>query len=318
MKKCSLVCALLLLTGVLAACGRGGSSAATAPMAMDDSAAEIVYGEAQDSKGLVENKSVLHSMTGSVDSAIYQDPNAKIIRSAEMTIQTTEFDQSVTALSALTQKQGGYYETAEVMGGGINSQNARRSAYYVVRVPKENFATFRDSLGEVGHLYSINENTQDVGESYYDTEARLETLTTKRERLLSLLEKAELMEDIIALEDALADVQYEIDAHTTTLRKYDSLIDFSTFRIHLNETVKIEKVGEADGFGARLAASFKEGLSDFGEGVQDLILWTARNIMGLVVFGAVVVAGILGCRKICRKRRSAKAEKSVPPAGEEK
>ena len=314
MKKISLVCAILMLLTTMTACG-GGSTAASAPMAAADRA-EAMMSEPQEYAGLVTEGSAENASASFVDSAIYQDPDAKVIRSAELTIQTTEFNQSVEALAALTEEQGGYYETAQVEGGGINSQNARRSAYYVVRVPKENFVAFRDALGEVGHLYSITEDTKDVGEAYYDTEARLEALNIKRERLLALLDKAEIMEDIIALESALADVQYEIDSHTTTLRKYDSLIDFSTFRIHLNEMVKIDQgVDVQDGFLVRLGASFRDGFEDFGEGVEDLLLWLARNIIDVVLFAAVVLAAFFGCRRVYRKRR---AVKTAPPADEEK
>ena len=37
-----------------------------------------------------------------LDEFLRQDPDAKVIRSAELTIQTTDFEQSVSALAALT------------------------------------------------------------------------------------------------------------------------------------------------------------------------------------------------------------------------
>lgn len=318
MKKFALVCACLMLISALSACGgsaSGGTSSAPMAPANGMAAPDLWTGPEVYDAGLAE-KGQVNSSAGFVDSAIYQDPNAKVIRSAELTIQTTEFDQSVSALAALTEEQGGYYETAQVEGGGINHQQASRTAYYVVRVPKEHFTAFRDALGEVGHLYSITEDTKDVGETYYDTEARLKTLTAKRERLLALLEKAEVMEDIISLESALADVQYEIDSHTATLRKYDSLIDFSTFRIYLEEVVKLTQgVDAKESFGVRLGASFQKGLEEFGAGVEDSILWLARNFIGVAVFAMVDIAAVFGGRRVWRKRRAAKV---LPPNDEQK
>ena len=312
MKKISLLLASLL-TLALVLTGCGGSKTANSWASQDSIAPSAAPEYSQSDKGWVSG-----GMTGSggmsnsgdlpyESSDIYENPNTKVIRTAELSIQTTEFDKAVEALAALTRDMGGYYESARVDGGGLYDQYARRSGYYVVRIPQENFEAFRDSAGGIGHLYSITEDSQDVGEQYYDTEARLATLTTKRERLLALLEKADVMEDIISLENALADVQYQIDMHTSTLRRYDSLIGYSTFRISMNEVVQIStEPSVKESFGSRLAASFQRGLRDFGEGLQDFALWLARNLIGVVIFLVLVVVVIVVLRKGIKRRRSRK------------
>lgn len=296
MKRISLTLALLLtLALVLTGCGSGNASYDMEMSVPAESAAPSM--EAQ-------KEMPSSSATGDVNSSLYDDPDNKVIRTARMTIQTTEFDQAVAELNQLTESLGGYYETARVDGGGYYNQNANRTAYYVVRIPKENFSQFRDGTGGIGYVYSSSEDAQNVGEEYYDTEARLETLTTKRDRLLALLEEAEIMEDIISLENALADVQYEIDMHTSTLRKYDSLIDFSTFTISLEEVHKIvEEPKVEDSFGTKLMTNLKRGLENFWDGVQDFALWGARNLVGIIVFAAIVVVAVLMVRKKMLKRR---------------
>lgn len=300
MKRKSLLLAIFLaLVLLLSACGGG------ARMEMNDAA--VTY--PQESYGTADSNGLKSELSGSIsDSDIYSSDSNKIIRRAELTIQTTAFDDAMAALDQLTAEQGGWYETAEVAGGGYYSKNAARSAYYVVRIPKGNFVAFRDGAGGIGHIYSISENTQDVGETYYDTEARLATLTTKRDRLLALLEKAEEMDDIISLENALADVQYEIDAHTATLRKYDSLIDYSTFCIHLDEVVEVtDEPSVKESFGSRFGASLKAGFADFGEGVENFAIWFARNLIGIMIFAAIVVTVVLLIRRGVKRRRDRKA-----------
>jgi len=148
-----------------------------------------------------------------------------------------------------------------------------------------------------------------VGETYYDTEARLETLNTKRDRLLALLEKADVMEDIISLENALADVQYQIDAHTATLRKYDSLIGYSTFHIRLNEVVEIQEVpGVTESFGSRLLLRMKTGFRRFADGMENFVLWLAGNLIGVVIFAAIVVVAVVLVRRGVRRRRMRKTQ----------
>ena len=297
-KKLALALAFLIVFSVLfTACGR--KSVAMDSMAEMEYYApqasapaekpQLDYEYSMDGNGMAMEDSM--DIYQSVDSAIYTDPNAKIIRTARLTIQTTEFDRSIAALAELTEKQGGYYESAQVDGGSYYNQYANRSAYFVVRIPKANFVAFRDSVSSVGHLLNISEDTQNVGEEYYDAEARLATLKTKHERLLALLDKAELMEDIITLESALADVQYQIDKYSTTLRRYDSLIDYSTFTIHMNEVIEIkEEPGAQESFGTKLLASLKDGFSDFVDAMESFAYWFASNVITLVILAVIIVA----------------------------
>lgn len=305
MKKTTALLLSLLLLFSLCACG--ASSKSDNESMIFSTADTSAPAEAQEAEnGMMYDGQA--SIT-SAESAIYSDPDAKVIRTAELTIQTLDFDQSVTDLAVLTETNGGYYETAQVDSGSYYDQSARRFAYYVVRVPKENFTAFRDAVGTVGHIYSFTESGQNVGEEYYDTEARLETLTTKRERLLALLEKADVMEDIISLENALADVQYEIDLHTSTLRKYDSLIDYSTFTIYLNEVAKIEQEpGPQESFGAKLLSNLKGGLTSFGEALQSFALWLARNLITLIVLAAVITVVVKLVLHHRKKRRGTSHE----------
>lgn len=301
MKKVISVFLAAILVLALCACGAGGSSAADKFSGNVSSPSTESFDKVQDD-GIYDQS---QDSSTSVDSEIFTDPDAKIIRSAVLTIQTVDFSQSVEKLAALTELNGGYYETAKVSGGGYYDTYANRSAYYVVRIPKENFVAFRDAVGAVGHIYSISEGAKNVGEVYHDTEMRLATLETKQERLLALLEEAYLMEDIISLENALAEVQYEIDSLNTTLRKYDSLIDYSTFEIDLHEVVKIEEEpGVQDSFGTKLIAQLKNGWNSFTNGILNFVLWFARNIISLVIVAAVIFAFVRVVIYWRRKRRN--------------
>lgn len=311
-KKCILLAAILMLTLVFSACGASTNDAKA-------ETADQYYGAGMDMEMAMSAESAEPSLGGmesnwtSVNSDVYNDTSTKIIRTATMVIQTTDFDATVEGLAKLTEENGGYYESANVEGGGYYDSYARQSAYYTVRIPRENFVAFRNGAGDIGHLYSVQEGTKDVGETYYDTESRLATLTTKRDRLLALLEEATEMEDIITLENALAEVMYEIDMHTGTLRKYDSLINYSTFTITINEVVKIvDEPGPEDSFGVKLLANLKEGFERFADNVQDFVLWVANNLIGLVIFAAIVVAAVIlvrrHFRRVRRRRESASEE----------
>ena len=238
-------------------------------------------------------------------SSVYQNAGAKLIRRAELSVQTEQFDQSVEALNRLVADCGGYFENASVYGGGRRDAYADRWGEYTVRVPAENYDRFLSGTGGLGYVTSRNESSQDVGEEYFDTEARLKTQQAKHERLLALLEKAETMEDIIALESALSEVEYQMEQYSSQLNRYDALIGFSTFTISLDEVSKVtQEVGETASLGARMAAGFQDSLRNLGEGFQNFLVWVSYNVFLLAVLAAAaVVAVTVGRRKIKKYKK---------------
>lgn len=237
---------------------------------------------------------------GSEPSSVYQNPGAKLIRRAELNIQTEQFDQSLEALNQLVNNCGGYFESANLYGGGRRDAYATRSGEYVVRIPAQQYNLFLSSTGDLGYVNSKTESSEDVGTQYYDTETRLKTQRTKQERLLALLERAETIEDIISLENALSDVEYQIEMYSSDLRRYDALINFSTFRIYLNEVRQItEEVGETASLGQRMAAGFQASFRGLGQGFQDLLVWVSYNLfLTAVLIGVAVAAVVVGKREL--------------------
>jgi len=254
-----------------------------------------------------------YGYTSGAGESIYQRADAKLIRRCTIELQTTEFDAAINALYELVEKQGGYFENSSVYGGGYYNANARRSGEYIVRVPADKYSAFRSSVGELGYISFSNESTEDIGEQYYDTEARLKTLRTKQDRLLMLLEKAETMEDIISLESALGDVEYEIERYSSTLNRYDGLVNFATFRINVNEVVRVEeKTGQADSLGDRMGAAFQSGIEDFKDSAEDFMVWISYNIFALAGMAIVVVVAVVLIRKAKRKISALRMKKKNP------
>ena len=294
---------LLLLSG----CGGGGgaameahpnlgSPASSAPAATDqDWTGEVGWDE-----GDYTPAPDVPSGEDSSGGSIYQNPGVKIIRQGELNIQTEQFDQSVEALNQLTASCGGYFESASVYGGGSRGE-------YVVRVPAERYDHFLSSTGQLGYVTSKSESSQDVGERYYDTEARLKTQRTKQERLLALLERSETMEDIIVLENALSEVEYQIEQYSSELNRYDALVGFSTFYVYLNEVGRVtEEVGETASLGQRMAAGVQASFLGLGQGFQDLLIWMSYNLVLVVILAVVIAAGAVAGRRYWKDLRKKK------------
>lgn len=302
-RRYTFAAAVTLLAVLLSGCGGGGSSrpAASAPAASvpaEEAAGDYYYSmdtEVSDS----ESKEPRYS-------PVYQDPNAKLIREAELRIQTTEFDWAAARLEEQVVELGGYFQNASLDGGSYRDVNASRRGDYTIRIPAEHYGKFLSQSGELGYVTYRNESTQNIGEQYYDTQARLKTQKTKQERLLVLLSKAEDMEDIITLESALSDVEYEIEQLSSTLNRYDSLVGFSTIHLCLDEVHKVtEQTGVTDSLGQRMSKGFSSSFEGLAEGVQDLLVWCSYHVFGLLLVGVAGGGAMALLRKLGKKNRAA-------------
>lgn len=223
--------------------------------------------------------------------------NAKIIYTADINLETKDFDDASQALTDIVRELGGYFERRSVSQGG------RRSLDCTVRVPVGNFAAFLDRAGEAAHVTSRSEYLEDVSESYYDQEARLTTQRTKLERLQELLGKAESMEDIITLESAISDTELQIEYLTGSLRKYDSQISYSTVRLCLSEVYRLSTDEEVPvTFAQRLSAAFAAGFHRGVEGLEDFVIGLAQIWVLLVILAAGALIVVLVLRS-CRRRK---------------
>ena len=296
---------LAALVLLMAGCGSGGGSAAGNTAASSPASSAPAADMAEGGYGDMDNAMPGEPMTpegGTETGSIYQNPNAKLIRRAELSIQTEQFDQSRQALNQLVAECGGYFETANLYGGSRRDANADRRGDYTIRIPAEQYSRFFNSAGELGYVTSSTESSEDVGEQYYDTEARLKTQRTKQERLLALLEKAETMEDIITLESALSEVEYQIEQYSSTLNRYDALVSFATFNVTLHEVGQVtQEVGETASLGARMAAGFQSSFRGLVQGGRSLLIWASYNIFLIVVLAAVAAVAVLVGKKELKK-----------------
>lgn len=311
MKKYRLLPVLLLLFSLLlAACSSGGN---TASGGIQQQTRDVVTtAPAQPSGAPVpapgENGygNVPGDREESLPSTVRSE--SKLILRASLTVESTEFDKAVAALDRLVGETGGYYESNVLQQGTYYAASAARQGEFTIRVPREQFEAFLSAAGNVGHVVSSSKTSEDVGEAYADAEIRLKTQRTKHERLLSLLEKADNMENIIALESALSEVEYEIERLSGTLRKYDSLVGYSTVTLRLNEVVTItEQPKETASLSGRIANAFSGGLRALGRSAGNLAVWMAYNFVGLLFFLAVcAAAAVIGIKNYRRKHPKAK------------
>ena len=257
---------------------------AEAPAAMEDG-----YYAGSSEYDVAESEPASQNIGSMVNGLTYGE-NVKLIFRAWMNLQTLDFAQAESELNKLVDQYHGYFESVYTDNGSYWSNSNYLHGSYTVRVPAENYDKFLSAIGNTCHVVSLNKTTEDIGLQYSDTQMRLETVKAKQERLLVLLKQATEMSDIIELENAISDCQYQIDSLTSTMNRYDSLIGYSTINIELEQVERLDNsIVEEPTFWEKLGRNFKEGLEDFAYGVEDLIIWIAYNIVGIIIFIVIIV-----------------------------
>ncbi len=292
-------CIVLALLFALTGCGSMSTMKTdSAPAAADNSYYEQYNGGAG-----FEPEEAMDSTASADGNQAFR--NAKLIYRANMNIQTLDFDNATASLEKLTADMGGYMESSQTYTGDYYSGRSSRSAYYTVRVPAEKFEAFLATVDESGifHVTNVSRSADDIGTKYFDTEARLKTQQVKQERLLSLLEKADNMEDIISLENALSEVEYMIESYTSTLNRYDDLVGFATIEISLDEVARVTDTGETTSFGSRISAAFNNGVNSFVSAMEDFAVWLAAAILPLILVAIVIALAVIIPVRVSRKRR---------------
>jgi hypothetical protein len=278
------VCVLLAcaLAGSLVGCGSSaGSSASTA-------AASPAYAMANGSTASTDTALVESADEGtwSSDCAAYAPTERKIIRNASLTMETLDFDSTVSALLDAVQQTGGYVSEADVRTP--TGDSAMRRAYYTLRIPAEQYSSFLAGAGEAGTVLNKTESTEDVTSDYVDIEARLKSLRLQEERLYAMMEQAGELDTLLAIQNQLTEVQYRIESYTSVQRTYDDLVDYSTITITLSEVQRATNTSST--FGQRMVSAFSESWYSFGEIFAVLCIGLAFAFPFLLVAGAIVLA----------------------------
>ncbi len=246
----------------------------------------------------------------------------KIIYSADATVETTAFDETVTALDAMIETYGGWVESSSVNGAKYSSisrgSKTNRSASYTIRVPNDRFTAMMNELSSLGNVPYSHVYTENVTAQYYDTQARLKTYEAQEQRLLELLDKAETVSDVIEIENELTDVRYRIESLQTSLRSWDRRVSWSTIHLTVNEVSEYTPV-KARTYGEKLSDALSTGLDTLAELFVDFVEALPVLLFALVLIFVVLFILLRLIRRVFRspKREERRAKKEAEKTAKE-
>lgn len=322
MKKTISILLAVLMLASLCACGAKAPQhknaevpvAVAAPeMSMAYSMADMAVEESADYGGFAVNSTAaMANGRAAAASDIPAEKPDKIIYSADATVETTDFDATVGGVLELVEKYGGWVESSSINGANYHNMArgrvSTRSAYYSLRVPSADFETIMGALSTLGNVPYSHTYTENISAQYYDTEARLAAYRTQETRLLEMLEIAETVEDIIAIEEKLTELRYKIESLQTSLKNWDRQVSYSSIYLSVEEVEEYTPESLVQpSYGEKLLDAFESGIAGFVDTVGDIFIRLVEALPALAVIAAA--AGTLAA--IIRRRRNKKKAKKA-------
>ena len=304
-----LLAVLLLLTAT--GCGSKSAASSSASYGNEASMNTSYYEDSYEDEAKAEESG--EGVTSETGLDAQTASGRKLIRTVYLSLQTTEFDSVLSNLASKTTELGGYIESSSVSGNSYYYQSTRYASY-TIRIPSAKLDQFVEVVKELGNVTHKNESVEDVTLRYVDVESRKKALETEQERLMELLSNAENMEDLLAIEDKLSEVRYELENYGSQLRMLDNQIDYSTVNVDIDEVDRVTETGEK-GFFEEIKDRFGDSLYVVGRGIRSFAIGFLPIIL---VWAVIIVVIVIIVRSIFKKRKKRKEKKTVEETKPEK
>ncbi len=255
MKKLVVALLLVLLLLITISCAKAPSPApppapAPAPAPMPSSAApspEIVI-NIQPS-----------SLPPREEAAVYGDEERMIIRTGEISLVVDDIVETMDGIAEMVDSFDGYVVSSRVYGEE-KDMKGRMS----IRVPDDKFDVALAELGGLAvRVESESTDSRDVTEEYIDLEARLNNAEATENQYLSLLEKAEEVEDILRIYDSLSRVRNEIEQIKGRMQYLERTTSMSLISIRLEPAATAKGLVRAGGSALETLKSAVRGIAVF-------------------------------------------------------
>lgn len=158
----------------------------------------------------------------------------QVIYTGRLTVLSPDPNAAIERVRQLAEDHGGYADT-------VRGQSVR------IRVPAATFDATMQAIAELGLVTDRAIDAADVTAQIFDLEIRLDNLEALRNRMKTLLDKAEKVEDMLAIEKELGRLVGEIEQLKGQLRLMKDRVALSTINVTFNTPA-----GTASGLAGRV------------------------------------------------------------------
>lgn len=234
------------------------------------------------------------------DQMVNNAQGSKLQKNGSINLLVEGIDDAVDDLKAVNGMFGGVITNIYDSGRGND-----RSVSITVKVPVDKFETYYEELRKIeGEVTYANVSTLDVTEEYIDITSRLSNLKSTEVQLVKILEKAESVTDILAVQRELNTVRGEIESYEQRKRYFDTQTDYSyiTVSFSLDKTGLNVAQDEWKPWGEVKAAV--KSLIEVLKAFVNMIIW-------IVIFSPVVLIPFFVIKYLVKRRKANQQTKMV-------
>jgi hypothetical protein len=224
-----------------------------------------LYGQANLDSSYDEND-------GATEAANMSNVERKLVKRANVRIRVENLDAADVSIAELLNKYDAYSASTNV------EENSR---YYSLRVPAQYYDIFLSEMNGMGRLLGRHESTEDVTLRYYDLEGRLATKKELLRTFQAYLRRANNIEEILAVEARISELQYDIEGTGIQLRNLANRVDYATIELSLLGPVTVTATRTIT-----LSERMKQLFGGFGGFLSTMVI----VIIGIVVYGIPIFA----------------------------
>ncbi len=210
----------------------------------------------------------------------------QVIRQAQLSISvgSGSFDTKLADVRALVQFEQGFISGTDAQANPTTSDKIRTGVISFM-VPAAKFDETIDQLTKMGRVQNEHISGNDVSAQYVDLRARLVNEEAQRDAMLALLQRAQTVSDIIAVQTQLGQITGQIEQLKGQIQYIDHNTAYSTVTVDLTEAgAPVQSVSQ-DNWG------FVSALSDATHNFVSTINYL---VTGLGAIGPIVILLGLG------------------------
>ncbi len=312
MKRRMLIMTAAIILPVVLMAGCGASSGSS--MSVDTNSSGAAMEDAAVTQGIgssysydyddyeSENETPAAEDAGLFENA-QQDISQKLVYTGSLSIETLDYAATMSNLRSRIKEYGGFIENEYEWDSDTSwymddtSSTGTMHMDMTVRVPSQKYEEFINTIEGEEKITSKNSQVENITKSYYETAALLESSRIQEERLLDMMENAYSIEDMIAIEARLTEVQKEINVYKSQLAVMDTNVSYSTVTLSVEEVRRYTEVKNTFKFTDRLSNTVRESWESFWNILEWLLFFIIRLIPIVLIFTPIVLLIIFIIRR---------------------
>lgn len=177
---------------------------------------------------------------GDTASSARGDRISDVVRFGNLSLEVTDADEALARITTIVENVGGYISASSRSGQG---DSLYLSA--TLRVPAAEFSAVMASLRGEGEVLYEDIGSYEVTMQVLDLEARLENLRASEAAFLKLLDRAQSVADVVAVQSELSRIQGDIESYEAQLSGVKDQVEMASINISLS--LPVSPVAEASG-----------------------------------------------------------------------